>query len=62
MMRNFKTSGSLTLDKELKEDPGRRDVTSFPREDVVMMVYDGHPLPWSHRMSNISSRTSTHYG
>jgi hypothetical protein len=45
MMRNFMTSGTLTRDKECEEDPGRRDVTPFPEEDVVTTVHDGCPLP-----------------
>jgi hypothetical protein len=41
MMKNFMVSGSLTWDMEPKEDLGGRDVMPFPREDVVMTVYDG---------------------
>jgi hypothetical protein len=43
-MKNFMTSGSLTRDREPKEDLGGRGATPFPREDAVMMVYDGRPL------------------
>jgi hypothetical protein len=45
MMKYFMTTGSLTRDRELEEDPGRRGATPFPGEDAVVTVYDGRPLP-----------------
>jgi hypothetical protein len=45
MMKNFMTSGSLTRDKEPEGDPDRKGTTPFPREEAVMTVYDGCPLP-----------------
>jgi hypothetical protein len=45
MMKNLMTSGSLTQDKESEEDLGGSDEMTFLREDAVMMVYDGRPLP-----------------
>jgi hypothetical protein len=45
MMKNFMTSGSLIRDKEPKGDPGGKGVMPFPREEAVMTVYDGLPLP-----------------
>jgi hypothetical protein len=62
MMKDFMTSGSLTQGKELEEDPGGRDTTPFPGEDAVITVYDGHPPPERHRMSNLSPGTMTHCG
>jgi hypothetical protein len=60
MMNNFMVSRSLTrgmeLDKVLNED----DVTPFPREDTIMMIYNGCPLPGIRRMSNLCLGTPTH--
>jgi hypothetical protein len=50
MMKNFMTS--FTRDREPKEDP----------EDVIMMVYNGHPHPVRHHMSNLSPGTPIHCG
>jgi hypothetical protein len=36
---------ALTPGTELNEDPDWSDTMPFPREDTIMMVYDGHPLP-----------------
>jgi hypothetical protein len=44
MMKSFITSGSLTRDKEPVDDPDGCDMMPFPREDAVVMVYNGHPL------------------
>jgi hypothetical protein len=41
LTKNFITSRSLTQGGELEEDPGGSDVMPFPREDAIMMVYDG---------------------
>jgi hypothetical protein len=42
MMKNFMTS--FTRDREPEEDPDESDAMPFPREDVIMMVYNGHPI------------------
>jgi hypothetical protein len=54
MMKNFMTSGSPTRGWKLEEDPGGSNTTPFPREDAVMMVYDGCPPPGRHRVSNLT--------
>jgi hypothetical protein len=51
MMQNFMTSRSLTRVRELEENLGGSDTMPFPREDVVMMMYDGRPPPGRHRVS-----------
>jgi hypothetical protein len=56
MMKNIMTLGSLTQDKEPKEDPGGSDVMPVLGDDVVMTVYDGH------HVSNLSLGTLTHCG
>jgi hypothetical protein len=43
MMKNFMTSGSLTWDRQLEEDPGRSDAMPYPEEDAFMMAHDGAP-------------------
>jgi hypothetical protein len=60
MMKDFMVSGSLTRGMEPEEDPGGRDVMSFPGEDAVVMVYIGHPPPGRCRMSNLIPGTPTH--
>jgi hypothetical protein len=62
MMKNFMASGSLNRGMEVDEVPDESDVTPFPRDDVVMMIYDGRPSPRVHRTSNLSPRTLAHYG
>jgi hypothetical protein len=62
MMKNFMTSGSLTKDRKLMEDPGGSDTRPFSAEDVIMMVYVGRPPSGRHRMSNLSPRTSAAVG
>jgi hypothetical protein len=54
MMKNFKTSGSLSQGMEVDEVPYESDTTPFPGEDTVMMIYDGCPLLGRRRMSNSS--------
>jgi hypothetical protein len=44
MMKNFMVSGSLTRGIGLDEAPGKSDAAPFPREDVVMMIYDGRSM------------------
>jgi hypothetical protein len=43
MMKNFMTTGALTKGKEPKGDSGRKGVTPYPEEEVVMVIYDGCP-------------------
>jgi hypothetical protein len=62
MMKNFLTSECFTQEKEPEEDLGGRVATPFPEEDVVLMVYDGHPHPRKRHMSNLSPGTPTHCG
>jgi hypothetical protein len=58
MMKNFMASGSLTLG--LEDDKG--DTMTILGEDMVMMIYDGRPLPRMHHVSNPSLGTPVHYG
>jgi hypothetical protein len=44
-MRSFMTSRSLTWGAELDEEPDGSDMTPFPKENAVMMVYRGPPPP-----------------
>jgi hypothetical protein len=62
MMKNFMISESLTHGRELKEDPSGSDMMPFPREDVVMTVYDAPPPPWRHSVCNLSPGTLTPCG
>jgi hypothetical protein len=43
MMKNFMISGSLTQGIGIDEVQGKGDMTPFPEEDTVMMIYDGCP-------------------
>jgi hypothetical protein len=43
MMKKFRVLGYLTQGMELNEDPSGSDTMCFPKEDAVVMVYDGHP-------------------
>jgi hypothetical protein len=45
MMRSFMTLGTLTWGAELNKGPNRSDLTPFPKENTIMTVYGGHPLP-----------------
>jgi hypothetical protein len=58
-MKNFMTSGSLTQGMELEEDSDGSDTTPFPREDMIMMVYDGRPPLGRCLMSNLCPGTPT---
>jgi hypothetical protein len=60
MMKNFMTSGSLTRGIEVDEVPDEGDTTPFPREDVIMTIYDGRPLLGMCRMSNLSLGSLAH--
>jgi hypothetical protein len=46
----------------LDEVPNEGDTMPFPGEDVVIMIYDGHPSPGMHCMSNLSPRTLARCG
>jgi hypothetical protein len=48
----------MELDEVLNED----DATSFPKEDVIMMNYDGHPMSGMHRVCNLSPGALTRCG
>jgi hypothetical protein len=61
MIKNFMISGSLTQGMELDEVPGRSDSMPFPREDVVITVYDGCPPLGRCHVSNLSTRTPNCY-
>jgi hypothetical protein len=41
MMKNFLTLGALSKGKKPRGDQGRRGMTPFPREEVVMSIYSG---------------------
>jgi hypothetical protein len=62
MMKNFMTSGSITWDRGLEEDPSGSDVMPFPGEDVVMTVYNGCLPLGRYHMSKLGPRTSTRCG
>jgi hypothetical protein len=62
MIKNFMISVSLTRGMELDEDPGISDMTPFPMEDAVMMVYDGCPPPGRRHMSSLSPETLPRHG
>jgi hypothetical protein len=60
MMKNFMASGSLTRGMEVDEIPDKGDVTPFPGEDAVMVIYDGDPTPGMCRVSYLSPGTPAH--
>jgi hypothetical protein len=62
MMRSFMTLGSLTCGAELDEGVDGSDTMLFPEENVIAMVYGGHPPSGRHRVTSLSPRTPTHYG
>jgi hypothetical protein len=57
MMKNFMASRSLTRGMEVDEVPDKGDAMRFPREDVVMMIYDGRRSPGVCHMSSLSPGT-----
>jgi hypothetical protein len=59
MMKNFMISGSLTRAMELDEVPDGSNTMPFPRENAVMMIYDGCSPLGRCRMSNLSPATLT---
>jgi hypothetical protein len=54
MINNFMASGSLAQGMEVNEVPDEGDTMPFPREDAIITIYNGHPLPGMHRVSNPS--------
>jgi hypothetical protein len=56
------TSGSLSRGMEVDKVPDKSDVTPFPREDAVMMTYDGRPSLGMCHASNLSLGTPACYG
>jgi hypothetical protein len=54
MMKSFMASGSLARGMEVDEALDESNRPPFPREDTMMMIYDGCPSPRLHRMSNPS--------
>jgi hypothetical protein len=62
MMRSFMTSRSLTWGAELDEGPDRRYTMPSLEENVVMMVYGGHPPLGRHRVSSLSPRAPARCG
>jgi hypothetical protein len=59
MMWSFLTSGSLTWGVELNEGPDGSETAPFHEENVVMTVFEGHPLWERHRMSSLGLRIPT---
>jgi hypothetical protein len=57
MMKNFMASGSLARRMVIDEVLDEGNTMPFPREDTIMMIYDGHPPPRMHRVSNPSQGT-----
>jgi hypothetical protein len=62
MMRCFMTSGSITWSAKLNEGSNGSDTTSFPKENVIMMVYGGCPPSGRHCMPILSPKDPTHCG
>jgi hypothetical protein len=57
MMKSFMMSRSLPRCMDVDEVPDEGDMTPFPREDMVMMIYGGSPLPGMHCTSDPSLGT-----
>jgi hypothetical protein len=62
MIKSFMNSGSRIRGTELDEDPGGSDTMPFPVENIVMMVYDGHPSLGRCHVSKLSPGPWTHCG
>jgi hypothetical protein len=62
MIKSFMNSGSCIWGMELDEDPGGSDTMPFPVENIVMMVYDGHPSLGRCHVSKLSPGPWTHCG
>jgi hypothetical protein len=54
MMKNFIVSRSLTRGMELDKILDEGNAMPFPRDDTIMIVYDGHPLLGMRLVSNLS--------
>jgi hypothetical protein len=54
MMKHFMVLRFLTRGMKLDEDLGGSNTMPFPREDAVILVYDGCPPPGRHRVSKLS--------
>jgi hypothetical protein len=50
MMKNFLTFGALSKGKNPEGESGEKGVACFPREEVVMMIYDCPPPPGGEAM------------
>jgi hypothetical protein len=61
-MKSFVTTGSLARGLEVNEPPIEGDVTPFPREDAVMMIFSRHPSLEKHHMLDPSVGTPTRGG
>jgi hypothetical protein len=55
MMKNFLTSGALSMGKKPEGDQGKRGMTPFPREEVVMSIYSGPVTHESRRKVKLMS-------
>jgi hypothetical protein len=62
LMKSFMTSRSILRGMEVDEDLDEGDSTPFPRENTVMMIYDGRPLPERHHVPDSSLRTPARRG
>jgi hypothetical protein len=62
MMQNIMALRSLTRGMEVDEVPNEGDVTPFPGEDAIMMIYDGRPSSGVFHVSNPSLGTPAHCG
>jgi hypothetical protein len=58
-MKNFMVLWSLIRGMELDEIPSKSNAMPFPRKDMVMMIYDGHPLSGKRRVPNLSPGPKT---
>jgi hypothetical protein len=56
-MVSFMTTGSLCRGMEVDEAPVKGDMTPFPGEDAVMMIFGRDPLPKKHHMLYPSTGT-----
>jgi hypothetical protein len=54
MMTSFMTSGSLTWGIELDEGLDGGHTMPFPKENAIMRVYEGCPVPRRCRVSTLS--------
>jgi hypothetical protein len=61
MMRSFMISGSHTCGAELNEGLDRSDMTPFPKENAITIIYGGHRSSGMRRMSSLSPWAPTHY-